>query len=505
MKEVVRQKDNLILRNATLLRNTLETPNRDELKFEFDKNTFVEIEGDEIIKKYTDLFPTPELGNGIVISFSNAQCFHYNTAIREKIFPGQKNTVPCDLLLINNNNYHTYGVELFNGDIVKVISVSPISQSQSAPVWCSEAGRKVRKIIKLDFREVVIRHSGYPQDITCLIIDSLLHSIDRDLSINEMKALYINFVMRFKEEQKKRKENNLEVYKVGSFEFKAQLKGDKFFNALRVKFGYAITCHKAQGGEWDKIFVDYSGRVSLKDDPLRWCYTATTRGKNTLYAINPPHFGKLSKFKFAPIGLLGKIPADSLRFDQVNVSPFHTPNQHRCKSAKYWEIVEKLEGTPYVIQSGESKGDFLERYNIRNGDVNIIIQASHKVSGHFIEKFRVVNTVNETVKEGIESIFNSPFIPTFNLDYKPGSAMLADLFSKMQEQCSDLEISITNIVEKPKDYFVNYYLITDSPCAYIQFYFDVNNKLTTAMPKTFQCANDSKLQLLIQNLLNYAE
>jgi hypothetical protein len=140
-----------------------------------------------------------------------------------------------------------------------------------------------------------------------------------------MKALYINFLIRFSAEQKQNKDIGKLYYKIGSEEFKQSLKSDLFFNALRVKFGYAITCHKAQGGEWDKVFVDYSGRVSLQNEPLRWCYTATTRGISTVFAINPPHFRKFSKFKISKVGPIGVLPNDSLALDKVTLSPFHLP------------------------------------------------------------------------------------------------------------------------------------------------------------------------------------
>ncbi|MBL0078485.1 MAG: AAA family ATPase [Bacteroidetes bacterium] len=340
MTEVLRQGDNLILKNAKQIRELLAYEKRNKLQFQFDEDSFIKTQGEDVVRKFADLFPVPEIGNGIVISYSNAQCYHYNIAIRERIFPDQTYAVPGDLLLINNNNYHTYGAELFNGDIAKVISVNPEIVTQSAPVFCDVNGVKVRKNINLNFRKIVIRIPSHPDEINCYIIDSLLHSINRDLTICEMKSLYINFMMRFNGEQKKRKDAGEIYFKVGSDEFKQALKNDPFFNALKVKFGYAITCHKAQGGEWDKVFVDYHGRVSLKTDPLKWCYTATTRGINTVFAINTPHFGKLDKFKFASLGTIGTLPNDALALDTVLISPFHNVLDHNSKSLKYWEILK---------------------------------------------------------------------------------------------------------------------------------------------------------------------
>ena len=90
------------------------------------------------------------------------------------------------------------------------------------------------------------------------------------------------------------------------------MKSDPYLNALRVKYGYAITCHKAQGGEWNKVYVDFTDRIGLSDDSLRWIYTATTRASKTLYGLNMPNITALSKLQFNPIQRVSKVPVDLL-------------------------------------------------------------------------------------------------------------------------------------------------------------------------------------------------
>ncbi len=503
MVEVLRQGNNLILENAKTLRNLLTIESRAELKFQFDNESFIKMDGVYLIEKFVDYFPIPEIGNGVIISFSNAQCFHYNFAIREKLFPKQKEVNCGDLLLIINNNYHTYGADILNGEIVKVVFVDSEITTQFTPVYCDVNGDRVKRIIKIDFRKVVIRIPGCQDEISCYIIDSLLNSIDRDLSISEMKALYVNFIIRFNEAQKKQKEAGSTSFKVGSEEFKQALKNDPFFNALRVKYGYAITCHKAQGGEWSSVFVDYCGRVSLKDDPLRWCYTATTRGINKVFAINTPQFGKMDKFKFNEIGNIGSLPNEALALESVQISPFHNAHQHRCKSLKYWEISEKLESTDYKIIKVESLGDYQERYFIHRDGLEFRLDGYHKLSGHFIYPFNVIDNVEVIIKTEIESIFNSEYNYFLQIKYVPEYEFLGDLYSMMQAECNDLNISVTNVV-KGKNSYVNYYLKTDSPCSYIQFYYNAKGQLTTAIPKSFNCNNDKKLYQLMQKLLSHA-
>jgi len=334
LTEVVRQNENLILKNAEKIRNLIFSENRKELKFDYDSESFVQSNPNVFYEHFVDTFPSPKVGDGIIIAYSNGQCFHNNIAIREKLFPNQKHLVVGDIILINNNNYHTYGTELFNGDLAQVVEVNPDTISQSAPVMVDKNGKKERIVISLMFKWVKIRLPHFSEDISCLIHYDLLNSVNRDLSIDEMKAVYINFLIRFNEKQKERKEKGLNSYKIGSEEFKNALKSDPFFNALKIKYGYSITCHKSQGGEWEKVFVDYSGRVSLKTEPLKWCYTATTRARESVICLNAPNFGVFSRLNFNPIGQIGNFPTNAFSFLGVKNSPFHNSNAHKCKSIK---------------------------------------------------------------------------------------------------------------------------------------------------------------------------
>ncbi|WP_405291021.1 ATP-dependent RecD-like DNA helicase [Algibacter sp. Ld11] len=505
LKEVKRQSNNLILKNATTIRTLLEEEKRNELIFDFDDESCVKLSATEIIDTYLNLFPNPEIGDGVIISFSNSQCYHYNLGIRSTLFPQQKDVLAGDLLLINNNNYHTYDTELFNGDISKVVRASNTTVSQSAPIFVIEKGKQVKKIITLEFRKVTIRVPNYEGEIDCYIIDSLLNSIDRDLNVDMMKALYINFVIRFRESQEERKSKGLSFYKVGSEEFKLALKSDPFYNALRVKYGYAITCHKAQGGEWDKVIVDYSGRVGFSNDALRWSYTATTRAVDTLYTLNAPYFTSFSKLRFSTTTEIGRIPKNALSFDTVKTSPFHNDSQHKGKSLKYWSVLERLESTDFRITNVESKGDYLERYSVENSqNLVITLQASHVGSGHFLDQFMVLNKAGLKEEKELETIFNSKESLHYTLSYSPYNKPLENLYSIMQEECNQLDISITNIEEHISKNYINYHLITDSIYASIQFYFKKEFRFSTAMVKSYNCDNDIKLIKLIDKLSNYA-
>jgi len=504
LKKIMRQENNLILENATIIRNLLNNPSRNSIELNYDDRSFIKLNNYDIVDTFLNLFPNPEIGDGVIISYSNAQCFHYNASIREQLFPNKKEISVGDIILINNNNQYSYKTELFNGDLAKVVEVSQHTIVQSAPVFVKRNEQKVREIIKLTFRKISIRVPHFDEEISCYIIEDLLNSIDRDLTIDMTKMLYVNFVIRFNETQLKRELAGLLRFRVGSEEFKNELKKDPFFNALRVKYGYAITCHKSQGGEWDKIFVDYSNRTGLSDYPIKWSYTATTRGINTVYTINPPYINSFSKLKFSSIITVSHIPNNALYLSHVKVSPFHNANHHKAKSLKYWEIKEILENTYFEIINVESNG-YLERYTIGNNSNQVfIIQGSHRESGHFINKFEIIGNASEGIKTELETLFNQQYSSNLLLDYKPNEPFLESLYFVMRSYCQELDISITNIVEQIDKYFVTYFLITDSETANIQFYFKKNGNFSTAMPKTFDCVKDYKLELLIEKLENYA-
>lgn len=503
LKEVVRQKENTILQNATKIRSLIGLETRSELTLDHDENCFVKTKSENVATQYAGNFPLPEIGQGVIIAFSNAQCLEYNRSVRKKIFPQLETVTSGDLLIINHNNYHTYGVELMNGEIAKVMEVDQnIISRKNIPVYETINGNRVKKHVNLNFRMVTIRIEHHSEEINCLIIDSLLNSPNRDLTISEMKALYIDFVMRFQEKQKDNKQKGMPYFKVGSEEFKEQLKSDPYFNALRVKYGYAITCHKAQGGEWQTTFVDYYGRTSLKDDPLRWSYTATTRAEEKCYAANAPNISVFSRFNIGEIQQLTNIPVNALALDHIPVSPYHTEGQHKAKSLKYWEINEKLENSPFQIVSVVSLGGFQERYTISFQEEQDQFDTHHNGAGIF-QEFQAVHLNLYPWHKDVLELLNQPHHITYNINYLPSLSVLEKLYGLMQSVCTEEKVTISNIVEKTDNYHVIYFLKTNAKCALIQFYFNGKGQLSRAMPKSTAGSDDEKLELLISKLQAY--
>ena len=493
LTQVMRQNNNLILENAMSIRKCIENPNHKELKFQFDEDSCINFNNKNVVTKYCELFPYPDFENGIIINFSNAQNYWYNKEIRENYFPNSSNIAVGDIVQIISNNYHKYKTEIYNGEFAKVLAVGE-TISQSAPVYVEVNGERKKKTITLLYRKVTLRLPDFDDDIEAYINDSLLESTARDLTIDEMKAVYINTVMRFKESHPHSK--------IKSEEFKNFLKSDDFYNAIRVKYGYSITGHKSQGGEWKSVFVDYFGRVSLRKDPLRWAYTVTTRASENLYAINFPEFGQFYKLKFSNIGNIAHLPNDAFNFDKVPTSPLHKNNEHKCKSWLFWNILSKIEDSEFSIEYIKSE-EYLEKYTFRYFDELIIVHFHHKKSGFFEKDFEI--TSNKTsATERLETLLSKRNEVIFPFEYKATLPFLEGLYNIVSASCNDLDIRIFNISENIDKYYINYYFETSNKISYIQFFFNKNGEFSTAMPKTFGDINDEKLFNLIEKIKEYA-
>lgn len=493
LTKVMRQSDNLILENAMAIRNCIDNPTHRKLKFQFDDQNCFDYNNKNVVEKYCNLFPIPSFDNGIIINFSNAQNYWYNKEIRNCYFPNSPFITEGDIVQIINNNYHKYNVEIFNGDFAQIIAVGGITKL-SAPVFVDVAGKKQRKNIEVTYRKVTFRLPDYDEDIEAYINETLLESTAKDLNIDEMKAVYINAVMRFREKYPNGKINS-EI-------FKNFLKNDDFYNAIRVKYGYSITGHKSQGGEWKHVFVDYYGRVSLKNDPLRWSYTATTRASECLYAINCPNFGKYQKLNFSNIEVFSNVPNEAFNFERVPTSPFHSESSHKCKSWLYWNVVKKLTDTNFDIVSIKSE-NYCEKYVFSYFGEFINAEIFHKGSGYF-EKDFIFSSGSEETTQQLKDILKIPNKVIFNSIYQPTEDFLAEWYSIISAACTDLDIRILNVSEHVNQYYVNYFFETENKVSYIQFWFKKTGEFTKANVKTIDKNNDQKLLQLIKTIEEYA-
>ncbi len=266
LNEVVRQaEDSGILYNATNLREQLQSEFYDD--FKFDVAPFADIvrliEGNEILEAIDDSYATNGKEETAFIVRSNKRANLYNENIRQRILYLEHDLAVGDYMMVVKNNYfwlkpNTEAGFIANGDIIEVLEIFSI-----------------KELYTFKFAEVKVQMVDYPNQSpfeTVLLLDTITAEAP-SLPYEDGNRLYQEVMKDYEGETSKYKK------------FLA-VKNNPFFNALQVKFSYAITCHKSQGGQWDTVFVEQPYMPNGMDkENMRWLYTALTRAKSKLYLI----------------------------------------------------------------------------------------------------------------------------------------------------------------------------------------------------------------------------
>ena len=263
LTQVVRQeKSSLILKNATDLRTKITNSDYSLPKLATNSEVIRLTNGEELQDALESAYNHEGVNNTTVLCRSNKRANLYNQQIRTKIRWQEDEISTGDMLMVVRNNYHWLDNNskagfIANGDIVEIL--------------------KIREIIErygFRFARANIQMIDYPKEKSLDVILLL------DTLTSESPA------MTYEQYQKLYKEVGLD-YK-GKKERNKRIKEDQFFNALQIKFAYAITCHKSQGGQWENVFIDlgYFTEDMLDKSYLRWLYTAMTRARKKLYLIN---------------------------------------------------------------------------------------------------------------------------------------------------------------------------------------------------------------------------
>lgn len=484
LTEVLRQDgESTILKNAMQIRDLLNADNRNQLTFERKEGEVEDITPEQIVDSFYEYSPIPNIGNSIILCYTNSSVKDYNDALRRHYFPGNSHVMVGDILQVVRNNINTkLGVEYYNGDFVRVLEVSEKSETLSAPVWTDVNGSRERVVLSVDFRDAVLQKENGTQT-HCKIVDTLLDSRNANLTPLQNVALYINFRMRHPQ------------LKPNEEPFKDALMQDAYFNAVQVKYGYAITGHKSQGGEWRTAFVDYSGRTGLSDDSLRWAYTATTRASTTLFGANMPNITPLSVLKFKPISKIGKLSKEAFSYAEMDDVEFLPPTATPFQKQKCVCVKEQLDTEGFFLKSIQSL-QYNDRYTIEVPSGTVVVDCYYNGAGLYTS-YLFLNILPENDK--LKEILENESGMRYNIKYKPSNGSLEQLFEKMKSICDEFDITITNIVEHTSQYNVSYYMKTTGKFAQILFYFNSNKTITHALPSSELGAKDKKLELLIQS------
>ena len=478
LTEVLRQKDDsVILKNAMMIRDLLKKDKRNQLVFEEQKDDVETVPSEQFLDKYLNYRKESGKHDSVIICYSNKSANRYNRDIRKSLYGGDVPLQENDILLITQNNYR---LDRMNGEFVPVLSIGERIQ-QSAPVYAQIGGKKERIVITLNFIKVTVPN-GDGNPIPCMLLEDLLTSDTATISIDENRALYINFCMR---------NPNL---KQGTESFAEALLNDEYYNAIRAKYGYAVTGHKCQGGEWGKVFVDYTGRTGLDDDSLRWAYTATTRAQKTLYVTNLPHITPFSKFRIEPIQKCKNIAPECRIFNEVPPTPFHNKNVDNGIRAKYHCIAKNMEYTPYRIISVQSR-PYLEIYNIQTPDGVDRYDLFYK-AGDIFQPAKAASPNQHTPL--IEIMLNDEQGMSCKYNYIPSDESHCKLLDLIRSACDTISVQITNVVEHAEDFSTTYYMRTSGTFSYIKVYVNSNGFITYAKPMSLKGKDDGELCEIIE-------
>lgn len=270
LTEVVRQeKKSGILANATMLRKLINT-------YTEDKKTLPRF----LTKGYKDIFSMTGLKlvegleyaygkygteNTLVVCRSNKSANVYNNQIRARLLYREEELSGGDQIMVVRNNYfwlpeNPKASFIANGDMAKITRV-----------------RREEERFGLRFAEVSLEFLDFPElgAISCKVILDTLQVETPNLPYDKSKQLFEGLMQDYDHLNSKREKIQA-------------IKEDPYYNALQIKFAYAVTCHKAQGGQWDSVFVDqgYLTDEMIDIDFLRWLYTAVTRTKKELFLVN---------------------------------------------------------------------------------------------------------------------------------------------------------------------------------------------------------------------------
>ena len=264
LTEVVRQsRDSGILMNSTRIRNNLKVK-KNEIQISVKNFSDIHrINGQELIERLTASIEKFGLNEVIVLSRSNKRANIYNQGIRAKILFREGEIETGDILMVVKNNYFwSAGLTIdfiANGDVFEVARIY-----------------KYEDIYGLRFAEVRARFIDYDNmETDLLIILDTLNIESAALPAEKNKELFYQIFEDYQEVETKKKKYQ-------------KVREDRYFNALQVKFAYAATCHKAQGGQWKEVYVDqgYLTDEMINKEYLRWLYTAFTRATRNLYLVN---------------------------------------------------------------------------------------------------------------------------------------------------------------------------------------------------------------------------
>ncbi len=267
MDEVVRQEaESGILFNATLVRCMFEEEIYEKPLFRTSFPDVKRISGGEFLEELESCYSRYGKDEVIVVTRSNKRANRYNEGIRRNVLGAEEEIESGDMLMVVKNNYH----------YTERIEDCPMSFMANGDVARLKRLRRFEELYGFRFANALLSFPDYDDmEIDCKILLDTISSESPSLTSEQSRRLFTEVEQDYLDIKSKIKR------------FK-EIRENPHFNAVQVKFAYAVTCHKAQGGQWSAVFIDrfLFGDEQMTRDRMRWLYTAITRATERVYFVN---------------------------------------------------------------------------------------------------------------------------------------------------------------------------------------------------------------------------
>lgn len=489
LTEVVRQKeDSGILKNSIIIRKSLSDKIFNQIQIDDTYPDIEHVNHNRFMDKYIEITNGRISKDTMVIAYTNASVKDYNQSIRKHFFSDIDKININDKIIILSNSSH-YDIFLSNGDFGLVKNILSETEKRIITLKRKNVETNIVEEIKvnLEFRDIElivkdVNETAYV--IKCKIIENLLFSEKAGLSSDENKALYLDFVMR---------NPNL---KPNTKEFKDEIRSDPYFNALKIKFGYAITCHKAQGSEWKNVILNCRyNENTLSESYFRWIYTAITRASNNLYTLDEPNISMLDNLK---VNTHLEHISDTFTNNDLTTNNDTKDNEFNINDKFLLVIYQKIVSIvgkndikildiqhnqnqeQYTFESNNEQSRFIIYYNAKD-----IITSINPIENNNLSN--LLKVILEPLKKHILTVEK-------HTDFTFKEIFLEDFYLSLKDKLSDKKITIANIEHLA--YMERYTFSRDKEIAIIDFYYNGKGQFKSPTPN-----NKSNSKSLIQDIL----
>jgi hypothetical protein len=493
LREVVRQgADSSILSNATKIRDSIEAKTFIEFKLA-DAEDCLSADSD-LLQPYYQLSAEKPSAKAAVITYSNKQALLYNRSIRKHYFGEDvPQLITGELLMIARNNY-AYPCELFNGNIVVVVACESDADVVRRNIRI-KIGKDRIESVELRFRQVTIRFNAgdHAEEQSVVILENCLEDPTPSIGGLLSRALVVDFNTRLPQDiqcqlstikRLLRSKSQLSSEQQALCDkYTTLLSSDRYYNAVICKYGYAVTCHKAQGGEWENVFVDMCRFGGTANEAyFRWVYTAITRAGKRLWHYRSPEFNYISNL----------VVADIQKSDHLAISTYRSPDAEDFCVARFQRLQELAKQYELSVTDDKSRS-FQHWISFSDGRHEratfILWYKQHGYNGKTVRQ----NTSSEEFAVLCNGLLDKSLIPG-QIPFSPANRPFAQkLHDYMLTLFDELDIQLLDIVQE--QYQDTYHVKTDG-LAKVAMAYNAKGNYTYMKPISTLGSEDAKLVAL---------